>query len=151
MFACGDFNINMADLDKPYSKTFQSFMTTHSLTQPISHPTCYSGASNSILDLFLVSPNVPISKYKFKSYFSYRSHVTRVADSYSSLGFPCSGVPQGSILGPTFFSAFINDLPSVLPPDSTVLFADDATIFIISDNLPSLNSTLQLNLDFANL
>ena len=62
VLACGDFNIDMADLDKPYSQTLQSFITTHSLIQPISHPTRYSGASNSILDLFLVSPDVPISK-----------------------------------------------------------------------------------------
>ena len=62
VLACGDFNIDMANLDKPYSKTLQSFITTHSLTQPISHLTRYSGASNSILDLFLVSPDVPISK-----------------------------------------------------------------------------------------
>ena len=84
-------------------------------------------------------------------HLSSRSHTTWVADSYSSLGFPCSGVPQGSILGPTLFSAFINDLPNVLPPDSTVLFTDDTTIFIISNDLPSLNSTLQLTLDLANL
>ena len=80
----------------------------------------------------------------FKSYLSNRSHVTRVANSYSSLAFPCSGIPQGSVLGPTLFSVFINDLPSVLPPD-------DTTIFIISDDLPSLNSALQLTLDLANL
>jgi hypothetical protein len=87
----------------------------------------------------------------FKSYLSHRSHVTHVENSRSTLGFPCSGVPQGSILGPTLFSAFINDLPSVLPPDSTVMFADDTTIFIISDDLPSLNSSLQITLDLANL
>ena len=87
----------------------------------------------------------------FKSYLSDRCHQTRVENAYSSLGFPTNGVPQGSTLGPTLFSAFINDLPSVLPPNSTVLFADDTTVFLISDDIQELNSSLQLTLDLANL
>ena len=59
----------------------------------------------------------------FKSYLSDCCQVTRVSDSFSSLGFPLSGVPQGSVRGPSLFSAFINDLSSVLPADSVVLFA----------------------------
>ena len=51
----------------------------------------------------------------------------------------------------SLFPIFINDLPSVLPPDSTVLFADDTTIYIISDSISSIQSSLQPCLDLANL
>ena len=62
---------------------------------------------------------------------------------------------QSSVLGPSLFSSFINDLPSNLPSDSTiiVLFANDTTINIISNNLtkykiPPFKSAL---IDLANL
>ena len=87
----------------------------------------------------------------FKSYLSDRCQVTRVIDSFSPLGFPTTGVQQGSVLGPSLFSAFINDLPSVLPADSVVLFADDTAIYITSSNLSSLNSSLQQCLDATSL
>ena len=39
-----------------------------------------------------------------------------------------SGIPQGSVLGPTLFVLFINDLPDVCS-SMCQLFADDAKIF----------------------
>ena len=39
-----------------------------------------------------------------------------------------SGIPQGSVLSPTFFLVFINDMPDVITSLSN-MFADDAEVF----------------------
>ena len=93
----------------------------------------------------------------FQSYLSNRCHITRLAESYSSPGFPSSGVPQALVplssprLGSSLLSAFVNNPPSILPRDSTVLLADDNTIYIVSDSLPTIQSSLKLCQEFANI
>ena len=39
-----------------------------------------------------------------------------------------SGIPQGSVLGPTLFVVFINDMPDEITSLSK-MFADDAKVF----------------------
>ena len=65
------------------------------------------------------------------SYLNGRKQYT-VVNGYNSDTMPVSvDIPQGSVLGPTLFSLFVNDLPSSMKSGSVYLFTDDVTIYCI--------------------
>ena len=82
-----------------------------------------------------------------KSYLKERQQFTAVNGSTSEM-IPISfGIPQGSVLGPTLFTLFTNDLPSSVSSGSVYMFADDTTVYCMSDtaekSIAQLNSALR--------
>ena len=54
-----------------------------------------------------------------------------------------SGIPQGSVLGPTLFTIFVNDMPSQVA-NHIKLFADDTKLYC---RVPDSTSDLQADID----
>ena len=69
--------------------------------------------------------------------------VTLVDGQLSSTNKLHAGVPQGAILSPLLFSVFMNDMPC---RDSTNLFADDTSSYVIESNAAKLEEKLQLRM-----
>ena len=80
-----------------------------------------------------------------KDFLNGRKQRVSVNGSFSDWSDVLSGIPQGSVLGPLFFTIYINDLSSSLK-NKVLLFADDTKIYTtISRSHPS--SSLQDDID----
>ena len=78
----------------------------------------------------------------FKSYLGNRQQFTVFNSCKSRQKSVCSGVPQGSILGPLLFLIYINDITRCSTVLNFLLYADDTTIFIQGKDLTVMENII---------
>ena len=85
-----------------------------------------------------------------KSFLLGRSQRIKINDVLSNPSVVRSGFPQGSVLGPTLFLLYINDLVDVMKFSEIRIFADDLKIFNCSKNYVLLQQDLDSLNSWAN-
>ena len=73
-----------------------------------------------------------------KQYVVYNNHESDITEIKA-------GVPQGSILGPLFFSILINDLINISSKLRFLIYADDTTIYFNLENFTQQNLNKEIN------
>ena len=63
-----------------------------------------------------------------KCYISNRKQYVQIDGVMSSMQYIQTGIPQGSIVGPLFFSIYINDIVKCAEKFNCILYADDAIL-----------------------
>jgi len=82
-----------------------------------------------------------------KAFLKNRKQRVIIDGCSSSEGEVTSSVPQGSVLAPTLFLIFINDLESVISHSKIKLFADDSKYYIMFLHENSLQAKVNMQLD----
>ena len=114
-----------------FSLVFQSLNTTSSLLHKLS---CVGLSKNTLS--------------WFTAFLQSRKQCVQIDGQKSSWQVTKSGIPQGTVLGPTLFLIYINDFPSCIDNDVSI-FADDTTVYTIglpiNQNATAISLTADLN------
>lgn len=74
----------------------------------------------------------------FASYMENRVQRVHLGDTMSDLRVLSVGVPQGSVLGPTLFNIYINDMSNVCTDVKFLHYADDSNIYLYDTSIDEL-------------
>ena len=143
-----------------HSTVTQLCYLTHEWTMALDQRQCVQAA---FLDLSKAYNRVPTAGLLFKlsgcgfsphslkwmnSFLANRRQRVKVGNMHSEWATLSCGIPQGTVLGPTLFLVFINDLPTNLVGKPSI-FADDSTVFSRGNNKLETCQALSKDLDSA--
>lgn len=80
----------------------------------------------------------------FRDYLTARQQTTNLGGLLSKPGTINYRVPQGSILGPTLFNIYMNDLPTIFKTVAVKMYADDTVLFKSIDLASNIESQMML-------
>ena len=86
-----------------------------------------------------------------KNYLNNRFQYINYKNQDSSLLEVKTGIPQGSILGPLFFSIYINDLVNATNKLSYLMYADDTTLYFNLEDFPNQNRSTSINAELEKI
>ena len=79
----------------------------------------------------------------FLNYLTNRKLIVKVKGSFSKILKFSSGVPQGSILGPTLYLIYVNEMVNVLSESKIFMYADDTAMLTAHMNLDEAEAIMQ--------
>ena len=85
-----------------------------------------------------------VSLNLIKSYLTNRFQYVQYKNADSGLLEVKTGIPQGSILGPLFFSILINDLVNCSTKFQFLMYAEDTTIYFNLNDFPLINRKVEI-------
>ena len=84
-----------------------------------------------------------------RSYLSSRYQRVKLSDTFFTWQEVSRGVPQGSILGPTLFNIFMNNLAYATEQCRIVNYADDTNIHCFNKDVRAVQNNLSIDLENA--